>query len=147
MSEFIANLNAIPSAQDMASQNQDNFNLDEDLAMFTNTQFFDFDLGQDADLQPTNFDFNGQQRRGAPNAASNSAVKGMDFIAGRFWSIASYVSMFISAAAAPWRDGFACFSKGSYSGNPSLRDGPYRRSTNGWLLQNLCRAQTTSRQT
>jgi hypothetical protein len=52
VSEYIANLNAVPSAQDLQNSNADNFNLDDDLAMFTNTQFFDFDLGQDADLQP-----------------------------------------------------------------------------------------------
>ena len=50
VSEFIANLNAIPSAEDLAAQ--PDYNFDADLAMFTNTTFFDFDLGQDADLQP-----------------------------------------------------------------------------------------------
>lgn len=55
MSEFIANLNmAPPAAQDLASG--PDFNMDDELAMFTNTQFFDFDLGQDANLQPTNYE-------------------------------------------------------------------------------------------
>lgn len=80
VSEFIANLNAIPSAQEMASQGQENFNLDDDLSLFTNTNFFDFDLGQDADLQPANFDFN-RQSRAAP-AAGNTDTKGLDFIQG-----------------------------------------------------------------
>ncbi|KAH6699885.1 hypothetical protein BKA61DRAFT_621227 [Leptodontidium sp. MPI-SDFR-AT-0119] len=73
MSEFIAQLNAIPSAQDI--QSSGNFNLDDDLAMFTNIQFFDFDLGQDADLQPGNF-----EGRGGQTVAPDSIdIKSMDF--------------------------------------------------------------------
>jgi hypothetical protein len=83
VSEFIANLNMTPSAQDMANQGQDNFNLDDELAMFTNTQFFDFDLGQDADLQPTNFDFNGRPR--APPVAASSETKSAEFIQGELY--------------------------------------------------------------
>ena len=71
VSEYIANLNAIPTAQDLQNSNADNFNLDDDLAMFTNTQFFDFDLGQDADLPPP-FD-------GRPETAD---MKPLDFIPG-----------------------------------------------------------------
>jgi hypothetical protein len=58
VSEYIANLNAIPSAQEMQS-NQENFNIDDDLAMFTNTQFFDFDLGNGADLHTDDINFDG----------------------------------------------------------------------------------------
>lgn len=79
VSEFIANLNAIPSAQDLASQ-QD-FNFDDDLAMFTNTTFFDFDLGQDADLQPSSLGFNGQ-RGGASLSTPDMAKANMDFLQG-----------------------------------------------------------------
>jgi hypothetical protein len=73
VSEYIANLNAIPTAQDLQSSNAENFNLDDDLAMFTNTQFFDFDLGQDADLQPT-FDDGSQE---------SVDLKPLDFIQGK----------------------------------------------------------------
>lgn len=73
MSEYIAQLNAIPSSQDL--QSSEDFNLDDDLAMFTNTQFFDFDLGQDADLQPGNFDGRGAQTV----APDNIDMKPMDF--------------------------------------------------------------------
>lgn len=73
VSEYIAQLNSIPSAQDIHSA--DNFNLDDDLAMFTNTQFFDFDLGQDADLQPGNFDGRGAQTV----APDNVEMKALDF--------------------------------------------------------------------
>lgn len=83
VSEYIANLNAIPTAQDLANQGQDNFNLDEELAMFTNTQFFDFDLGQDADLQPTNYGLDGQPRGGNTTAPQND-MKGLGFIQGDF---------------------------------------------------------------
>lgn len=83
VSEFIANLNAIPSAQEMASQGQENFNLDDDLSLFTNTNFFDFDLGQDADLQPANFDFHGQSR--AAPATATAEARGLDFAQGKFY--------------------------------------------------------------
>jgi hypothetical protein len=82
VSEFIANLNAIPSAQDMAGQGPDNFNLDDELAMFTNTQFFDFDLGQDADLKPANFDFDfNAQNRVAPATAQD--IESLDLSQGK----------------------------------------------------------------
>jgi hypothetical protein len=76
VSEYIANLNAVPSAQDLQSSNADNFNLDEDLAMFTNTQFFDFDLGQDADLQP-NYGVEGREAPSLP--AEEVDLKHLDF--------------------------------------------------------------------
>lgn len=50
MSEYVANLNAIQPEQELQA---DDINYDDDLALFTNTNFFDFDLGQSADLQPT----------------------------------------------------------------------------------------------
>lgn len=51
ISEFIANLNAIPTAQDLRYSNAENYDLDEELAMFTNTQFYEVDYPQDVDLQ------------------------------------------------------------------------------------------------
>lgn len=42
VSQYIANLNTVPSAADLAAQ-QELGTFDDDLAMFTNTQFFDFD--------------------------------------------------------------------------------------------------------
>jgi len=68
----------------MAGPGSDNFNLDDELAMFTNIQFFDFDLGQDADLKPPNFDFDfNAQNRVAPAAAQD--IKSLDFSQGRPW--------------------------------------------------------------
>jgi hypothetical protein len=74
VSEYIAQLNAIPSAQDV--QNFDNYSLDDDLAMFTNTHFFDFDLGQDADLQPANIDARGE----SAITPDSMEMKAFDFI-------------------------------------------------------------------
>ena len=51
--------------------------MDDDLAMFTNTQFFDFDLGQDADLHA---DFEGRGAAPQSTIASESVdMKPMDF--------------------------------------------------------------------
>jgi len=44
VSQYIANLNTIPSAHEIAT-GQD-YPLDDDLAIFTNAEFFDFDLGE-----------------------------------------------------------------------------------------------------
>jgi len=84
VSEFIANLNTVPSAQEMA--NSESFNVDDDLALFTNTQFFDFDLGHDADLNPTNFDFESMSRGepAAPPPSATTETKGIDFNLGDF---------------------------------------------------------------
>jgi hypothetical protein len=74
VSEFIANLNAIPPAQELA---EPEFNFDADLAMFTNTTFFDFDLGHNADLQPDmHFDMKPQQ---IENTQNNNAGTPVDF--------------------------------------------------------------------
>ncbi|KAL6231787.1 hypothetical protein BDW75DRAFT_219209 [Aspergillus navahoensis] len=45
-SQYLDDLNAIPSPYDIAmqQQQQDGFNIDNDLSLFTNTEFFDFDL-------------------------------------------------------------------------------------------------------
>jgi hypothetical protein len=42
VSQYIANLNTVPSAADLAAQ-QELGTFEDDLAIFTNTQFFDFD--------------------------------------------------------------------------------------------------------
>ena len=74
MSDFVNQLNAIPPAQDL--QNTDSFDIDDDLAMFTNTQFFDFDLGQDADLHA---DFDGRRASHTVVAPGSIDAKAMDF--------------------------------------------------------------------
>ena len=82
LSEYIANLNAIPTAQEIRS-NAENFNIDEDLAMFTNTQFFDFDVGSGADLQGDDMGFEGL---GGQSAVGDEIMdlKPVDFSNGMF---------------------------------------------------------------
>lgn len=48
-SQYIGDLNAIN--RDDAHASPRNFNMEEDLSMFTNTQFFDFDSGRNTDYQ------------------------------------------------------------------------------------------------
>ncbi|KAG0645853.1 Regulatory cys-3 [Hyphodiscus hymeniophilus] len=74
MSDFVNQLNAIPSAEDL--HNAENFNIDDDLAMFTNTQFFDFDLGQDANVQA---DFDARGAAQTTVAPQSIDMKPMDF--------------------------------------------------------------------
>jgi len=78
VSEYVANLNAIPTPQDIQNSSQENFNIDDDLAMFTNTQFFDFDLGQNTDLQAPNFDGVGAQST-AGESNIDADLKDMNF--------------------------------------------------------------------
>lgn len=79
MSEYIANLNAIPSASDLPTE--DDFNLDADLAMFTNTQFFDYDLGTDTDIQHTGQGVDGQD--GQTVAPDNVDLNSLEFMNGK----------------------------------------------------------------
>ncbi|GIK03719.1 hypothetical protein Aspvir_007793 [Aspergillus viridinutans] len=54
-SQYIEDLNAIPSPYDQAlqqQQRQDTFSLDAELSLFTNTEFFDFDNLGDLNLPP-----------------------------------------------------------------------------------------------
>jgi hypothetical protein len=78
VSAYIANLNAIPTEPDLQSSNQESF-IDDDLAMFTNTQFFDFDIGADPDLQVGSF----AEGHSGQNAADNIDAKGLDFMSGQ----------------------------------------------------------------
>ena len=48
VSEYIRDLNHVSPQHRSIDEN---FNMDEDLALFTNTQFFDFDSGQNTDFQ------------------------------------------------------------------------------------------------
>ncbi len=91
VSEYIANLNAIPTAQDMQNSNSESF-LDDDLAMFTNTQFFDFDLGQDADLGAAalnaELDLEGSGGKSVVDEEMDGALKGMEFPIQGMWTTA-----------------------------------------------------------
>ena len=56
VSHYLANLNAIPTAQEIEAQHNESFNLEDDLAMFTNAEFFNFDLGQNVEQVGVNYD-------------------------------------------------------------------------------------------
>ncbi len=83
MVDYIATLNTVPAEGD--SRGEQDF-LEDDLAMFTNANFFDFDLGQDADLQPTDYNVEGSGRRehaAAPAVVSDAAdIKSLEYMNG-----------------------------------------------------------------
>ena len=83
MSQYVANLNTIPSAHDMATQQADEFGLDDDLALFTNTEFYDFDLGETVEQPPVDYDSRLEERtrRGQAGGHKNNAKK-LDFVNG-----------------------------------------------------------------
>ena len=62
VSHFLADLNTIPSAEE---QVVDNFNPD-DLSIFTNTQFFDFDMGEPLGDFSSNGSYNGATTKSTP---------------------------------------------------------------------------------
>lgn len=79
VSHYIANLNALPSAHDVASQHDENFNIDAELAQFTNTEFLDFDTG--TLLEQPFSDFGGEHEESG-KGDDKSDVKAMDFVNG-----------------------------------------------------------------
>lgn len=79
MVEYISTLNHVP---DQEVQPNSEF-LEDDLAMFTNASFFDFDLGQDVDVQPTDYSRDGRREQAvAPDAVD---MKSLDFMNGKQW--------------------------------------------------------------
>ena len=81
VSQYIANLNAIPSAQEIEAQHNESFNLEDDLAMFTNAEFFHFDLGQNVQQVDVNYDpaQEGRSKRGGNSTEDEHGnVTGMD---------------------------------------------------------------------
>jgi len=81
VSQYIANLNTIPSPHEIATQQQEGFNLEDDLAMFTNTQFFDFDMNEHRQKTPVEYDPAQEERARRENAAAhNKNAKGMEYM-------------------------------------------------------------------
>ena len=56
VSHYLANLNAIPSEHDLATQQSENFDFSSDLAAFTNTEFLEFDQGENVFQSPIDYD-------------------------------------------------------------------------------------------
>jgi len=79
VTEFVNNLNMVPSAQDLQSSTQDDFSLGgDDLALWTNTEFLDdFALGHNGELQLGEFVFQGESGQAiAPDVLD---MKPLDF--------------------------------------------------------------------
>jgi len=114
VSQYVANLNTIPSAQDTASRNQVPLEIENDLALFTNTEFFDFDLGEVPDLtEPVDYDPAMEERARRQNASAynrhlnsnntntnNNSSKSVDFMNGMFTCFLVGITSFIFRTSA-----------------------------------------------
>lgn len=89
VSEYIANLNAIPSASDIQAADS-GLSFEDDLAMFTNTQFFDFDMGQDTDLS---VNFGERDAAAAPAPENIDVSKQFDMVDGMLCSVFKLLSL------------------------------------------------------
>lgn len=81
---YIANLNAIPSAEDLAAQQQDNLNVDEDLSKYRIDEFFDIDMSERVDAAAVGYDATMMDRARRQNATAqaNNNVAGVDYLDG-----------------------------------------------------------------
>ncbi|KJZ80316.1 hypothetical protein HIM_00166 [Hirsutella minnesotensis 3608] len=91
VSQYLRDLNTI-NPQDTTTTTEDAFNIEDDLALFTNTQFFDFDSGQNMDFQaqPVKADVDAAQSTSSPSEDVTSApsvmseMPNLDFMSGDF---------------------------------------------------------------
>ena len=84
VSQYVANLNAIPSAQDVAAGQQDNFpDLEEELAQFTNTEFLNFDADGFSLEQPGQELEHGHEDNAKRAKITHDDVDGLDFVNGQ----------------------------------------------------------------
>ena len=82
VSQYIADLNKEPSTFDF-EQSEDNINIDEELAQFTNTEFLDFDSTSFLDGNASGMDFSADNAEGDVMKAENaSKAPGLDFSKG-----------------------------------------------------------------
>ena len=93
VSAFLANLNTLPSAHEVATQHQqqDDFNIEDELAQFTNTEFLDFDAGE---LPMPEYDPGLEDKARRDIAAANNKISGkaMDLVTGMYPSYTSIPS-------------------------------------------------------
>lgn len=98
-SQYLDDLNAIPSPYDQAlqqqQQQQTTLNLDEELALFTNTEFFDFDKFNDLSLP--NFDSVDDKNIGETD--QNADMKFLDFLQDGLGNMPEYQPDFSSVNA------------------------------------------------
>lgn len=92
VSQYLRDLNTI-SPQDTTAPAEDAFNMEDDLALFTNTQFFDFDSGQNTDFQaqPVKVDVENASRHNSttsgdvtPAQTTIGDMPNLDFMSGDF---------------------------------------------------------------
>lgn len=83
-SQYLEDLNAIPSPYDQAvqqqQQQQESFNLDAELSLFTNAEFFDFDKLGDLSLPTFDSVDNEKPKETTTNVEENSDLKFLDFL-------------------------------------------------------------------
>lgn len=78
VSQYVANLNTIPSAHDLGGQQHKQLAFDDDLAIFTNAEFFDFDLGET--IEPVPVEYNpAQEERARRENAAGKPMHGLDY--------------------------------------------------------------------
>ncbi|KAF2142382.1 uncharacterized protein K452DRAFT_17758 [Aplosporella prunicola CBS 121167] len=79
VSQYLQGLNTIPTRRDMAAQ--DNLGFDEDLSLFTNTEFFDFDIGTEIPAASFDYDATNEQqaRRRNASVSYNQAANPVEF--------------------------------------------------------------------
>lgn len=97
-SQYLEDLNAIPSPYDQAlqqqQQQQDVFNVDADLSLFTNTEFFDFDKFGSFDLPAFDAIEDGNHKKEhKPENAQSSDMDFLNLLGGK-WKI-SYRSVVV----------------------------------------------------
>ncbi|BCR85099.1 putative bZIP transcription factor (MetR) [Aspergillus chevalieri] len=82
-SQYLDDLNAIPSPYDQAvqqQQKQESFNLDAELSLFTNAEFFDFDQFGELNLPIFDSVDNDKLKDNSNNAEQNPDLKFLDFL-------------------------------------------------------------------
>ena len=84
VAHYLANLNALPSAHEVATQQQEDFNIEAELAQFTNTEFLDFDAQEFLESPMPEYDPSLEEKARRENAAANNKIpgKGMDYVTG-----------------------------------------------------------------
>lgn len=83
VSQYIANLNTIHSPQDMQPDDE-GFRLEDDLAVFTNAEFYNFDMEGDPGIEqvPVNYDPAHEERARRANASGAKNTHKMEFMNG-----------------------------------------------------------------
>ena len=89
-SQYLEDLNAIPSPYDQAlqqqQQQQDSFNLDSELSLFTNAEFFDFDKFGDLSLPTFDSMDNDKSKEDTNEKDQNSDLKFLEFLNGKSYN-------------------------------------------------------------